>query len=272
MQVTKNRIILVVFLVLSVAPNAMADDQQLRLEIGLSKSTFLVAEPIWLDAMLTNVSGDTVRISMFGPPCHGGLNIELKEPLGRALPYTGPRYNVLRGPGFILDPQEQYYGCFNLLEFFNMKRSLHSFFWQILLPGSYKVRASYQNICSQEIEFQVVEPTENEKEAYQLLEEAKTLMVQKEFDLERQKLQELINRFPNSVYAEKAHKELGWVNELLQRFPNSGYNGINLKSLTRELVNEKKQEFLEKVIQDHPATRSAKYARQMLARPELVGD
>jgi len=87
----------------------------------------------------------------------------------------------------------------------------------------------------------------------------------------RQKLQELINRFPNSAYAEKAHMDLLQYRELLQRFPNSGYNGISLKALIKELSPGQKREFLEKVIQDHPETRSAKYAQQMLARPELVG-
>ena len=88
----------------------------------------------------------------------------------------------------------------------------------------------------------------------------------------RQQLQELIKRFPNSVYAEKAHMDLSQDKELLQRFPNSGYNGTGLKALTREKSSREKREFLEKVIRDHPGSRSAKYAQQMLARPELVGD
>jgi hypothetical protein len=269
---TKNLTLLVVFLLVLVPNGVTEDDQKLQLEMELSKSTYLVGEPIWLDATLTNVSSDTVRIFGFFPPCQGHwFNIELKDQQGNVVPYSGPDYHVVIGEGWIIEPQEHYYGCYNLLELFNTKRSLYSFFWQILPPGSYKVRASYENICSQEIEFQVVEPKGDEKEAYQLFESAKTLMMQKEFDLERQKLQELVNRFPQSAYAEKAHKELGQEKELLLKYPNSGYNGVNLKSLTRELASEQKQEFLGNVIRDHPETRSAKFARQMLARPELVG-
>jgi len=259
-------------LLVSVSLGTTGGNQQLQLEIRLSKSTYLVAEPIWLDATLTNVSSDTVRIFGFFPPCQGPLNIELKDSIGRVMPYTGSRYDMTPNRGLVLESKEFFYGCFNLLELFNMKRSLHSFFWQIVWPGSYKVRASYENLCSQEIEFQVVEPTEDEKEAYQLLEGAKTLMVQKEFDLERQKLQELINRFPNSAYAEKAHKELGQEKELLLKYPNSGYSEMNLTFLSGDLpTTEAKQEFLEKVIRDHPGTRSAMFAQQMLKWMERWG-
>jgi hypothetical protein len=265
-SVTKNLIILIIFLLLSVAGGATVDKQQLQLKIGLSKSTFLVAEPVWLDVTLANVSSDTARIYGFGPPYEsGGFGIELKDAQGKTLPYTGPTYDVFPGKGWVIQAQEQHYGCFNLLEFFNTKRSLYSFFWQVIPPGSYKVRASYQNINSQQMEFEVVEPTGDEKEAYQLLEKAKTLMAQKEFDSERQKLQELINRFPKSAYAEKAHKELGQEKELLQKYPNSGYSEMNLTFLIGDLPTaDAKQGFLEKVIRDYPGSRSARFAQQML--------
>jgi len=83
--------------------------------------------------------------------------------------------------------------------------------------------------------------------------------------LERQKLQELINRFPNSAYAEKAYKELGQEKELLLKYPNSGYSEMNLTFLAGDLpTTEAKRGFLEKVIQDYPESRSAKFAQQML--------
>jgi len=263
MHVTKHLIMLILLLLLSVARIETAGDRQLRLEIGLSKSTFLVAEPIWLDATLTNVSADTARIFGFWPPAQGDrFGIEIKDRQGKVLPHTGPRYNVVPGEGWTIKPQGQYYDCFNLLELFNTYRGLQSFFWQILPPGTYKVRANYENICSPEMEFEVVQPTEGEKEAYQLLEAAYTLL--HESDSCAQKLRELISRFPKSAYAEKAHRELFLRSELVQRFPNSGYNALNLAILTRELSTKEKREFLQEVIRDHPETRSAKFAQEML--------
>ena len=272
-SVTKNLIMLVMFLLFAAAHVTTGDERQLQLEIGLSKTTFLLNEPIWLDVTLTNVSQDTVRIFGFWPPAQGDrFGIEIKNRKGEILPHTGPRYNVLRSKGWIVEPEEQYYGCFNLLELFNTYRGLRSFFWQILPVGSYRVRTRYEGIYSEEIEFEVVQPTEDQKAPYQFLLKADSLLWQEGVDSMKQKLQELINRFPNSVYAEKAHSDLSQDEELLQRFPNSGYNGIGLKGLTRELADEEKREFLEKVIRDHTGSRSARYAQQMLARPELVGD
>jgi len=177
MHVTKRLIILVVFLLVSTPFGITGDNHQLQFEIELSKSTFLVCEPIWLDATLTNVSSDTVRIFGFWPPCQGHrYNVELKDRQGNVVPYSGPDYHVVIGEGWTIEPQDEYYGCYNLLELFNTYRGLRSFFWQILPPGSYKVRASYENICSQEIEFEVVEPTESEKAAYQFLQKTDTLL------------------------------------------------------------------------------------------------
>jgi hypothetical protein len=266
-QSGKHISLVFLLLLVSFSYGSTGDDQQLKLEIGLSKSTFLVAEPIWLDATLTNVGADTVRIFGFGHPFHGLSAVELKNHEGKILPYTGPTYEELPGnEGWIMKPREQYYGCFNLLELFNTYRGLRSFFWQILPPGSYSVRASYQNISSQEIEFEVVEPTEDEKATYQFLLKADSLLWQKGVDAMRQQLQELINRFPNSVYAEKAYMDLLQYKELQGKFPNSGYNEITLVALTSEKNSKEKRQFLEEVIRDHPGSRSAKFAQEMLKR------
>jgi hypothetical protein len=74
-------------LLVTVPLGATTDDQQLQLKIGLSKTTFLLNEPIWLDATLTNVSADTVRIFGFWPPAQGDrFGIEIKKRAGEILP------------------------------------------------------------------------------------------------------------------------------------------------------------------------------------------
>lgn len=261
-------------LLVTVPRGTTGDNQRWQLEIGLSKETYLLNEPIWLDVTLTNVSGDTMRIVPLDPPCQGGVGIELRDSLGNEMPYTGPSILLAPRKGFILDPGEQYYDCFDLLDLYpssKIKGLIEAYFLRFISLGKYKVRARYRSTSSQEIEFEVIEPSGDEKETYQLLHKAFTFLLDRKSDLQRQKLQELIDRFPNSVYVEKAHRELFQRSELVQKFPNSGYNKINLKVLTRELAHKQKREFLEKVIQDHPESRSAKYAQQMLARPELVG-
>jgi hypothetical protein len=270
-HVTKRSIVLVILLLLSVARGAIADDQELKLEIGLSKSTFLVAEPIWLDVTLANVSTDTVRITWMSPSHRNGwFDIELKDGQGNVMPYEG-RVALMAsssGPdGWVLHAQEKYYECFDLLEFFRssrMKGLVYVMFLRFLDPGKYEVRARYGGIHSNKVSFEVVEPTGDEKQAHQLLHKAFSLLSEKKSDLQRQKLQELIDRFPASVYVEKAHRELFQPDELLRKFPNSGYCEFILRHLTGKLARDDKREFLEKVIQDYPGTRSARYAQQML--------
>lgn len=264
----RNTILVSTFLLmLLISSVSLAESQKLQLEIVLSKKTYLLNEPIWLDVTLTNVSGDTMRIVPLDPPCQGGVGIELRDSLGNEMPYTGPSILLAPRKGFILDPGEPYYDCFDLLQLYcssKMKGLINAYFLRFLPPGKYKVRALYRSAFSQEIEFDVIEPTGDEREAYQLLHKAFPFLLDRKSDLMTQTLQELINRFPNSVYVEKAHRELFQRSELVEKFPNSGYNQINLKVLTGELAPEEKREFLEKVIQDHPESRSAKFAWQML--------
>jgi hypothetical protein len=264
----KSLTMLVVFLLVSAPFDATGDSQQLQLELGLSKKTFLLNEPIWLDVTLTNVSTDTVRILGLCLPCRdGSFDIELEDDHGNVVPYTG-RVNIMASRnGWAIHSQEEHYECFDLLEFFRsgqVKGLVNRLFLRFLDPGKYEVRAQYRGgIYSNKIVFEVVEPTGDEKEAYQLLNKAFSFLSDNP-DLHRQKLQELIDQFPNSMYVEKVYRELFQPGELLQKFPNSGYCEFSLRNLSGDLDPTEKREFLENVIQDHPETRSAKYAQQML--------
>jgi hypothetical protein len=264
-HIMKSLAILVVFLLVSVSHDTAGNDKQLQFKIGLSKQTFLMGETIWLDATLTNVSSDTVRIFGFFPPCQGPLNIELKDSIGKVMPYTGSIYEMTHNRGLILNPNEFYYGCFNLLELFNTDRGLLHDIWGKLPPGHYVVRAAYRNIPSvEQLEFEVIEPTEGETESYQILQDAFTALRQRESELRTQKLQELVAKFPNSVYAEKALRELFEEKELLQGFPNSGYTERSLRTLIDKMDSDKKKVFLQNVVKAYAGSRSAKFAQQML--------
>ena len=142
-HLAKSLIILVLFLLVS-APCGTAGDnqklQQLQLEIGLSKTTFLLNEPIWLDATLTNVSTDTVRISWMCLPCRDGwFDIKLEDDHGNVVPYTG-RVNIMASRhGWVIHSQEEYYECFDLPEFYgSFKNGLIGSTWlRFLPPGKY---------------------------------------------------------------------------------------------------------------------------------------
>ncbi|MEW5994523.1 MAG: hypothetical protein AB1744_09020 [Candidatus Zixiibacteriota bacterium] len=253
-------------LVLSMPTLGVAgDDQKWQLEIELSKQTYLAREPIWLDAVATNISSDTVRTWGMFPLCDGPFHIEVRDSLGKALPYTGPVFDLYWGDGFLMGPNEQYYGCYDLVYLFASSR-IH-FWFGLIPPGKYSVRAGYRGAVSQEISFEIVEPTGQEVEVCQMMVKAF------ESGAKTSLFREVVERYPkSSVYAETAFHRLYRGGEFLKRFPNSGYTDISLRSATRELSREAKHEYLSGMINEYPETRAAKFAKRMLMMLEKEAD
>lgn len=249
--------------------NTASQSETLKLNIGLSKTAYLEGEPIWLDAFLSNVSPDTLRIWGMCLPCQSGFSIELKNEKGEVLPYKGDKWNFILGHGFLLHPQEVYYECYDLVQAFSQEISLSRFFLTALESGKYNAKARYglkkgEVIESNEISFEVRSPTGEEAKAYQLFKNAHKNFCAGNETLMRQDLEKILTQYPKSVYAEKACKELFKRNQLLEKYPNSGFTQTTLIVLTDKMTKEKKEEFLKKVIEDHPGTRSAKFAQKML--------
>jgi hypothetical protein len=243
----------------------LAADQKLELEISLSKQTYLLREPIWLDAVLTNISSDTVRSWGMAPPCFESFHIEVRDSLGKKLAYTGPMWDYVRGDGFLMDPNEQYYGCYDLVYLFASSR-IH-FWFGLIPPGKYSVRGRYDDALSQEIGFEIVEPTGQEREVCQMLVEAF------ESGAKTWHFREVVERYPkSSVYGETAFERLYRGSEFVKQFPNSGYAETSLTAATRELSREAKHEYLSAVINEYPETRAAKFARRMLMMLEKQAD
>ncbi|MGB2697981.1 MAG: hypothetical protein WBD28_09025, partial [Candidatus Zixiibacteriota bacterium] len=244
--------------------NLKADNTPLKLEIKTSKEVFLRSEPIWIDAILSNISQDTVRVYGLCLPCQSRFHVEVKDEKGNTLKYTGPVYDMIPGSGWIMHPEESYHKCLNLLDyFFQYKNLIELVFLKGLKPGTYTVRARYETTNSNEVKFEVKEPEQSEKEAYQLVKDAYYSQTKKP-DSTSEYFKQLVNSFPKSAYAEIGYKELYHDKKLLENFPNSGYTERTLERLTDTLSLEQKYEFLHKVINKHPNTRSTKFAEKML--------
>jgi hypothetical protein len=243
-----------------------------KMEINLSKEVYLEGEPIWLDCWLTNISEDTLRTWGLCLQCFWCPKLLLVDNKGDTLPYTGLHRDVIHLPGtipgFILRPQENDYDCYDLVESFHQKSSLFSFYQTILDPGEYRVKAKCKAAQSKELTFEVKPPAGEEAKAYQLLKDALNSVISRNDSLERQSLNQLLTRYPNSVYAPKACKHLRRWEEMLEKYPNSGFTKSAITYLTGEtsgMSEEKKKEFYNRIIKEQPETRAAWFVKQKLS-------
>lgn len=259
-----------------VLSSAVAQAQDLKLEISLSDTTYYVCQSIWLDAQLTNISADSVRIFGFEFPGGDLLNIVLTDESGDTLRPGFPNAFIVGDwQGVLLYPKETYYETFDLTYIFTFHGPVpgNPAFQQppSLAAGRYEVYAEYpaeeSRFSTPKLTFEVVEPTGAEREAFGLHVEAYRSRKRKDDSLAVQQLNKLITDYPKSVYAERALWRLKSWQMLLERFPDSGFNLIGLRNMTAEMDNDKKQAFLQQIVKEHSGTRSARIAQQMLWRP-----
>jgi hypothetical protein len=232
--------------------NGIIQAQCLELDISLSDTTYYVCQSVWLDAELTNITSDTVRTLQFKFPGGDVLYVILTNERGDTLK-PELLFEFLDWTGFLLNPEETYYETFDLADIFHMEL------------GKYEVSAEYYGTSSPKISFEVAEPTGAERKAFEFYTEAFKNKNRNNYFPSNQLLSELITRYPKSVYAEKAYWWLHRDDELLEKCPDSGYHqGYLREAVNKMSTEEEKQRFLEKVIKEHPKTRSAKIAEQLL--------
>jgi len=254
-----------------VLSSAVAQAQDLKLEISLSDTTYYVCQSIWLDAELTNISDDTVRVQTFKFPGGDILNVVLRSENGDTLRSVW-HAQLLDWSGFVLNPEKTYYEALDLADVFHnyeVAPEFPAFQWTpSLAPGKYEVSAEYQfrhnKVGTPKIAFEVIEPTGTQRQALELYVQAYRNQKRKNYSLAKQQLNSLITSYPKSVYAEKAYWRVHGNEELLEKCPDSGYHQGHLRTAIDKMSNEEKQRFLQEVIKDHPKTRSAKFAEQML--------
>ena len=234
-----------------VLSSAVAQAQDLKLEISLSDTTYYISQSIWLDAELTNISADTVRTFGFEFPGGNRLNVVLTNERGDTLRPVF-HFAFLDWSGFLLNPKETYYETFDLADIFHMEL------------GKYEVSAGYYRTSTPKISLEVTEPTGAERQAFELYTEAFKNRNRKDYFPSKQLLSKLITSYPKSVYAEKAYWRAHGNQELLEKCPDSGYHQAHLRTAVDRMTREEKEEFLKKVIKEHPKTRSAKFAEQLL--------
>ncbi len=290
-HVIKNTIIpLLVFIVIFFS-GVNSSENKWKLEIKLDKQNYISHEPIWLDITLTNITSDTLRThGLVSPNCRKFF-IELIDEAGKLVEYTGAVNSMVTLPGkLLLNAGEQDYRSFDLLELFasydkNSGYSVPIMRFPFIPEGTYTVRVLFEDDISNELTFNIVEPAGDEKEALELIEKAGKIWKQNNTDPSSQIYKEIVERFPNSVFAEtcfylsRFYSQERWnglkdgsydkrilYKEMLHNYPNSGQSKGWLMAITRDMDDSKKMNFLNKLKETNPNTRSAKFIEQMQRR------
>jgi hypothetical protein len=263
-------------------PNSAQEQlDSLQFQIQIEKDTFLVSEPIWLDLYLENT--DTVRIEekpLWIGLGGGWLEFILVNSKGDTLrPYAREVIDFVGpGPTYTLEPNESQHVCLDLLEGTGLgEREKWMSGRSYLKTDTYRVEAIYKGYLeSNQITFNVANPTGEEKIALQLWREGYADQIKKRADKSFEKWRELVERYPKSVYAPSAFNELCYWSkdpkdiekhgkELLLKYSNSRFVRNVFWKLLQDKPRNEQVQFLKDVLKKIPAdTRAADWAKESL--------
>ncbi len=277
-----QNLLLATLIVVLLSFQIKADESNRKLEINLSKSKYLVYEPIWLDVFFKNVSNDSLSLPWICLECRdGSLEIELKDSKGKFYEYTGMIWNVSHGEisKHKYGPQEGIFTTYNLLES-NGSYINGSFYPKSLPPEMYSIRLCRGSNCSELINFEIIEPNGSEEKALKLLMDGFHATHFKKFKERIDFFKLLIDDYSSSVYAPKALLHIGMYPtqkeaeeilnienlsiELLQRYPNSGYNFGLIRGLRENRFLPDEVEVIEAILKENKNNRIGKLNKQML--------
>ena len=282
----QNKLVLSTLILLSLwislSGHTFAQDKpdSLEFRIAMEKDTFFLAEPIWLDLYMANLSGEKVGIKPL-TTASDWLKIIIVDSKNDTIPYKGEVSNWIGGgPTFTVEPKETLYICrdllmgtgFGILEGGMSGRSY-------LKPDTYKIKAVYKRYLeSNQFTFTVVNPTGSEKTALQLWREGYRNQTKEKVDISIEKWKGLIKRYPKSVYAPSAcwaliatfevfksdlkNSEL-YEKKLLSDYPNSGHCQHAFGSFIKNKSEEEKDQKLKELEKKYAGTRAGEFAKNI---------
>jgi len=266
MKNNKNQAIVIVGLIglFFAIPSACLGQQNyaksLDFKISLEKEVYLLSEPIWVDISAKNINEKEIRILPLVLSCLECLNINVINSQDDTLYYHGIVHDVTRPPtGYATEPGQTRSNYLNLLEGFGEK--LDGFgIRRFLKPDKYSIVAIYDGmIKSNEIEFEVVAPKGAEKKAYALLKEGYDYHIQLKIKEFHEKLEELVSKYPESLYANLAYYEMTYWSEdsedaekygkeLIFKYPNSRFTRFAFWKMLRGKTRNQQVQFLKDTI------------------------
>lgn len=271
----------VICFVLAVAtPHPSAADD-LRFEIRLTKNTFLLREPIWVDLYFTNEGRESVTLNSLDLTWQN-LEVHVANAQGDTLEYSGFIADGVCPPGPTLEASHTYYHYINLSE--NFGKGAQEYLppsLRYLEQGTYTLQMRHTGVSSNLAEFKVQAPKGDEGLAFNLVRDASRAGF-KYYHADAQQVieifQGIIDKYPKSVYGGLAHYEIAglygllgqsdrtheFLRDLILHYPNSHSVIKALPDLLRQMTKDQQIEFLKEIIEKHPETRASDLAQGYL--------
>ncbi len=282
----KNTAMAVLFLLAITYAGVFAGENTWSIEIELAKKEYIYHESVWLDIMLTNLTSDAIQTNGLIQPNYRDFFIELKNEDGKTVEYTGPEYFLAASPGdLMIESGGQDYASLDLLTYLSSYEELSGYGvvrdrFPFLPEGQYSVKVIFDGATSNELTFNIVQPTGEEIEVLKLIEEACAVWVQDSTAPASDIYKKIVEKYPNSVFAEKCYylsrfysQEIwdGLKNgtydkrnlkmEMVNKFPNSGHSKDWCNAITYGMDDVAIDEFVNNLLQSKPDTRCSKYLK-----------
>jgi len=249
---------------------------ELVAKLVLYKNQYLLREPIWVKMKVTNIGKEEGWFYFCTRGC-----LKIKDSKGKEYPshVSSSLSPVTIKPGETLEYELNLLGCFGIPE--------NKFKIRYYLPPE-KYTIGYElgkDIKSETYKFEIIQPRGDELKAMNLLKESYELLVQKKWNLQIEKLNEIIKNFSNSAYASKAYfeksliygisirdfdKKMNTLYELLNNHPNSREAVYGLPKIVENFLNKKDEneclKYLNDLIEKYPNTDIATEAEKQLRK------
>lgn len=215
-----------------------------EISIRCDKELYLVDEPLWVDILVTNV-GDTSVSVPIPKTDFGTLSFLVIANGTDTLAYCGGRSELLYVPTEELQPGDTLYALSDVASQYRYS-FVKTPFGPNPVTGTIAFNAWYSGLESNQLTVEIVEPHGDEESAWRLLLQAKR--ERPSAKIAAKKLEDLVSRYPNSVYAPTAYellsamyagrladraKYLKYNALLVQNHPASGYNLLALSGYLR---------------------------------------
>jgi hypothetical protein len=269
---------------------------EIKVEISMDKYEFLEAEPIFLKVNFFNNSNSIDSINYY--PIEEFYNyMEVNGINEKKIFKGGIIVDFLRTPYTLINPHQNIYRIFNLLEYrgdVKLKYSLHGRGFY-LSNGKYTLNYSFnKEFKSNEIKFTVKTPEGNELNIFNKLIRAYEINDGRPWTLDsiilkKDTYYDIVVNNPESIYWEEAvfryNEECKWLKqvntdtntnkEFIKRFPNSFFMKDVLISLCKSMYHSEEGEpavilFLNYLMENYPNYSVSALAKEQLVKKEYL--